>query len=86
MEARNKTLLSPRSYLTLSEAARAPIPLRRAPIDGCGSCAAVCPTAAILVATVARVLGAECIGCGQCVVCCPQGAIVLDHGRAEAQP
>ena len=54
--------------------------------DGCGSCAAVCPTEAIAVEAVARVEPASCIACGQCVVSCPRKAIVLETlSRAAAR-
>jgi ferredoxin len=84
--------------MTLTEAARAVGPggaqpaqailavVDEARCTGCGSCAAVCPTAAVAVERVARVDDAACIACGQCIVACPLGAIDLEPvRRAGAQ-
>jgi NAD-dependent dihydropyrimidine dehydrogenase PreA subunit len=43
---------------------------------GCGACADVCPTGAIvLVDGEARVYEERCTGCGACIDACPEGAI-----------
>jgi Fe-S-cluster-containing hydrogenase component 2 len=44
---------------------------------GCGICARVCPTGAILlVAGTAKIYHAKCTSCYLCIQACPRGAIV----------
>ncbi|SMB99643.1 4Fe-4S binding domain-containing protein [Thermanaeromonas toyohensis ToBE] len=45
--------------------------------SGCGTCAEVCPVAAITVEGVAKV-NEDCVECGTCVDECPNGALSLD--------
>lgn len=97
MEARDEVPPGLRGWMTLREAARAlgpgdsrPVPAIRAVVDearcaGCGSCADVCPTEAVVVELGARVDAAACIACGQCVAGCPHGAIDLEHVREARQ-
>jgi ferredoxin len=48
---------------------------------GCGRCASVCPSGAIIAGEVAWVDRGRCTGCGRCLGECPQGALALGKAR-----
>lgn len=52
----------------------------------CGTCAAICPVAAISLAPTGdkyQVDPNKCIGCGACINACPVEAIVADNKEAK---
>jgi ferredoxin len=49
----------------------------------CGTCAEVCPTAAIIVGETVTTDGKQCIMCCACVKNCPTGARIMDSQRVK---
>ena len=50
----------------------------------CGTCAEVCPTAAITVGDTVVIDGKQCIMCCACIKNCPTDAMVMDSPRVKA--
>jgi uncharacterized protein len=53
---------------------------------GCGSCAAHCPSGAIVLQRgKASITAAACIGCAACIAACPEGAVRVNWDEASPQ-
>lgn len=51
--------------------------------DICGTCVAVCPTAALKIIRELEIDHDRCIRCYRCIRICPFGALKRDNGAAE---
>lgn len=51
---------------------------------GCGSCADVCPTEAIIIENGKAEITMQCTDCGACTRVCPEGAIRMQAAAVSA--